>query len=138
MPQIKSPSFSLLLVTDRKFKADEPPVPSEIWKIILVINCGTCGQAIIDAPKAAVVLEGTNFEVDPNRDFLGRVEKRIEFAGNTGPEFFYSVPGRISVVHEHCEKPTGLCVPASMVLAVHTPLADYRPGFPMTDTLKLN
>ncbi len=138
MPETKSPSFSLVLVTNRKFKVDEPPVPEETWKIVMVISCEVCGQPIFDAAKAVVILEGTSLEVDPNRNFLGRVAKRTDLAGNTATEFFYSVPGRVVIAHEDCEKPTGLCVPASMVLATHTPLADYRPGFPMVDTLKLN
>ena len=133
----KNPSFTLLFAADRKLKLDEAPVASETWRVVLALNCETCGKPIIDAEKAVVVLQGTSLEVDPNQNFLGRVEKRTGLAGDTATEFFYSIPGRVVIAHGDCERPTGLCVPASMVLATHTPLADYRPGFPMADTLKL-
>ena len=125
----KKPSFSLLLVTNRQFKPGEPPAPEETWKNILAVNCESCKRPITDPRQVVGVLQGVNLERVPG-DFLDRVE------GRSATEYFYSVPGTIFIAHSHCPTPVGLQVPANMLLAVHSPVADYKPGIVMTDAFK--
>ncbi len=129
MPETKPPSFSLLLVTNRKFTPGEPPVPEETWKIVLAVNCQSCNRPITDAKQAIGVLQGVNLEGLPG-EFLDRVE------GRSTTEYFYAIPGKVFIAHSHCPTPAGLQVPANMLLAVHSPVADFKPGLPMMDTMK--
>ncbi len=131
MTETKPPSFSLLLVTNRQFKPGEPPAPEETWKIILGVNCQSCNRPITDAKQAVGVLQGVNLEGVPG-DFLDRVEQR------SATEYFYAIPGKVFIAHSHCPTPLGLQIPANMLLAVHSPVGHFKPGLPMTDTIKLN
>lgn len=125
----KNPSFSLVLITNRKFKSDEAPVPEETWKIVLAVNCQSCNRPITDAKQAVGVLQGVNLEGLPG-EFLDRVQ------GRSATEYFYAIRGKVSIVHSHCPTPVGLQIPANMLLAIHSPVGDFKPGLPMTDTTK--
>ena len=135
MPETKSRSFTFLLVTDRKFKADKPVAVGETWKIVLAVNSETCKRPIIDPTNAVAVLQGVSLEGMPG-DFLGRVERRVDMAGSSTAEYFYAIPGSVFIAHSHCPTPVGLQVPARTLLSVHSPVADYKPGIAMTDTFK--
>ncbi len=129
MPENTSPSFTPLLITDRKFKVDEPVAVGETWKIVLAVNCQSCNRPITDPRQAVGVLQGVRLEGVPG-EFLDRVE------GRSATEYFYAIPGKVFIAHKHCPTPVGLQVPANMLLAVHNQVADFKPGLPMTDTLK--